>query len=73
MDQIAALPYEALPHYAQILGVLELAPWNGLPCNKDKSDGVMRTLLFGGGQEKVIYLILEDQRRVDVVKVMWLG
>jgi hypothetical protein len=29
-------------------------------------------LLFGGGRGKVIYLILEEQRRVDVLKVMCL-
>jgi hypothetical protein len=72
LDQIAALPIEALSHYAQVLGVLELAPWNGVPYNKNKPDGIMRTLLFGGGRGKVTYLILEDQRRVDVLTVLWL-
>ena len=74
MDQIAALPKEALIPYAQILGVLELAPWNGLPYNLEKPDGSMRELLFGESyQGKVTYLILEDQRRVDVLRVMWIG
>ena len=73
LDQIAALPTEALSHYAQVLGVLELTPWNGAPYNDRKPDGIMRTLLFGTGRGKVIYLILEDQRRVDVLTVMWLG
>ena len=71
LDQIAALPVEALSHYAQALGVLKLVPWNGIPYNEHKPDGLMRTLLFGDGRGKVTYLILEDQRRVDVLKVMW--
>jgi hypothetical protein len=73
MDQIAALPYEALPYYTQVIGVLELMPWNGIPYNKDKPDGIMRTLVFGEGRGTVTYLILEDQRRILVVKVMWLS
>ncbi len=34
----------------------------------------MRTLTFGAhGAGKIVYLILEDQRRVDVLVVMWLA
>ena len=73
LDQIAALPIEALPLYAQALGVLKVVPWNGMTYNADKPDGVMRTLLFGDGRGKVTYLILEDQLRVDVLTVMWFG
>ncbi|MGH3548628.1 MAG: hypothetical protein ACRDQU_11075 [Pseudonocardiaceae bacterium] len=29
LDQVAALPTGALPFYAEVLDVLELAPWNG--------------------------------------------
>jgi hypothetical protein len=72
LDQIATLPVEALPHYAQVLGVLKLVPWNGIPYNEHKPDGIMRILLFGDGRGKVTYLILEDQLRVDVLTVMWL-
>jgi hypothetical protein len=65
MDQIAALPNEALAFYAQVLGVLELAPWNGVPYNKGNPDGAMRQLMFGpSGVGVVTYLVLEDQRRV---------
>lgn len=54
--------------------MLELVPWNGIPYNDDLPDGSLRELLFGPGSlGKVSYLILEDQRRVDVLKVMWLG
>jgi hypothetical protein len=56
-----------------VLVVLELAPWNGVPYNEAKPNSPMRTLVFGAGRGKVAYLVLEDQRRVDVLKVMWLG
>jgi hypothetical protein len=73
LDQIAALPVEALAHYVQVLGVLKLVPWNGMPYNERKPDGIMRTLPFGDGRGKVTYLIMEEQLRVDVLKVMWFG
>lgn len=74
LEQIAALPTEALPFYAETLGVLELTPWNGYPFNKRYTDGEVRELLFGpAGAGKVTYLILEDQRRVDVLMVQWVG
>ena len=73
-EQVAALVAEALPFYAEAFGVLELAPWNGRPYNDDKPDGSMRELVFGGnGEGAVTYLILEDQRRVDVLLVQWVG
>ncbi|HEY2701871.1 MAG TPA: hypothetical protein VGJ45_40900 [Pseudonocardiaceae bacterium] len=46
--QIAALPAEALASYAEVVGVLQLVPWQGKP-----------------------YLILEDQLRVGILKVIW--
>jgi hypothetical protein len=74
MDQIAALPTEALPYYAQALVILELVPWNGLPYNEKYPDRPLRELNFGADhQGKVTYLILEDQQRVDVLVVQWLG
>jgi hypothetical protein len=34
----------------------------------------MRALTFGPeGQGDVIYLILDDQRRVDLLMVLWIG
>lgn len=38
VDQLAALPTEALPGYADVLDVLEVAPWNGRPYNEEKPD-----------------------------------
>jgi hypothetical protein len=74
LEQIAALPAEALPFYAEAFGVLELAPSNGRPYNEEYPDGPMRELVFGAsGEGTVTYLILEDQRRVDVLLVQWVG
>jgi hypothetical protein len=68
--QINALPGAALAGYAQALAVLELVPWNGDPINADNPEGNVRVLPFGDAG-MVIYLILADQRRVDVLEVVW--
>lgn len=73
-DQIAALPDDALEHYAQALGVLELVPSHGRPHNEENPKGAVRQLLFGSHcQGVVVYLILDDQLRVDVLEVLWAG
>jgi hypothetical protein len=73
-DQIAAaLPNDALEPYAQILVVLELVPWHGHAYKADNPTGALRQLVFRpGGRGLVTYLILEDQRLVDVLEVLWL-
>ena len=49
-------------------------PWNGDPYNRVDSKGAMRQLMFGPHSEGMVtYLILEDQQRVDVLRVLWLG
>jgi hypothetical protein len=74
LDQLAVLPTEALPGYAEVLDVLELAPWNGRPYNKDKPDVPMRELVFGAhGEGTVTYLVLERERAVHVLVVHWVG
>jgi hypothetical protein len=74
LEQVAALPEAALVSYAEALGVMELAPWNGEPAHEDNPKGALRQLVFGAtGMGMVTYLILEDQRLVDVVLVTWLG
>lgn len=54
--------------------MLELVPWNGVSLSDAKPDGEVRQLVFGPlGKGLVTYLILEDRRRVDVLRVHWLG
>ncbi|HEY0692947.1 MAG TPA: hypothetical protein VGD71_28370 [Kribbella sp.] len=69
-DQIARLPIAALVGYAEALSVLELVPWNGEPINERNLDGNVRVLPFGAAG-LVANLILEDQRQVDVLDVIW--
>ena len=38
LDQVTALPVGALPFYAEVLGMLELEPWNDRAYNDDKPD-----------------------------------
>jgi len=72
-DQIAALPDEALEPYAQVLGVLELVPWNSHAHHEDNPKGALRQLIFGPRNQGVaIYLILDDQLLVDVLEVLWI-
>jgi len=74
VDQIHALPRNAAVALHEVFALLELVPWNGLPYNDYLPEGSMREMLFGAGSlGKITYLILEDQRRVDVLTVTWLG
>jgi hypothetical protein len=71
---IAALPHNVLLSLGEAFDVLKLVPWNGPPYNKDNPDGAMRHWAFGPGNlGDVIYVILENARRVEVVRVTWLG
>jgi hypothetical protein len=74
LPEIEALPGEALAAYAELMVVLETAPWSGSLLNRDRPSANMRSHIFGRhGQGMVIYYILEDERRVIVVRVMGLG
>jgi hypothetical protein len=72
--QIDALPAEALAPFAEVRAVLEVAPWSGDSLNDANPDAAVRSIAFGRGHEGLVtYLILDDQRRVDVLDVMWLS
>jgi hypothetical protein len=74
LEQIAALPTEALPFYAELTALLETAPWSGEAYNMQRPDANMRTHVFGKhDQGLATYLILDDQRRVIVLRVFWIG
>lgn len=74
LDQIAALPPGALPFYAELMATLELAPWSGEAYNRWRPEANMRSHDFGDdAQGFATYLILERQRRVIVVRVVWAG
>ncbi|QUQ71102.1 hypothetical protein [Kutzneria sp. CA-103260] len=48
-------------------------PERGEPLNADNPDGGLYQLVFGGGPGLVTYLLLADQRRVDVLIVNWVS
>ena len=74
LKQVAALPADALASYAEIMALLEVAPWSGDAYNRERPDANMRAHGFGEqGEGLVIYLILEDQRRVIVLRAIWVG
>jgi hypothetical protein len=71
-DQISALPQAAIHALAEAIAVLELVPGKGDPYHHANPDGAMRNLVFGRhGEGMVTYLILEDQNRVDLLRVLW--
>ncbi|RJL34649.1 hypothetical protein D5H75_07490 [Bailinhaonella thermotolerans] len=73
MAQIEALPKDALASLAEVRVVLELNPWGGPPLHRRNPDASIRVRTFGQeGQGLVVYLILEDQRRVEILRVTWL-
>jgi hypothetical protein len=73
-DQLAALPSTALAAFAEVMVVLEVAPWGGDPYNRERPDGNIRTLTFGTQAEGLlVYLIVEHAREVGVIELMWVG
>ncbi|MGH3856428.1 MAG: hypothetical protein ACRDR6_23665 [Pseudonocardiaceae bacterium] len=73
-QQVDALPPEALATFAELRVVLETAPWSGQPYHRNNPRSAMRARAFGAhGEGLVTYLILDDQRRVDVLTVQWVG
>ena len=72
VDQISALPPKALDPFAEVLALLEVAPHAGLLLNEAKPD-VLRDVLFGPDtQGKLTYLLLEDQREVHLLRLVWI-
>lgn len=74
IEQLAALPPGALAAYADLVDVLELAPWNGEPQHENNPDGAVRRWHFGPDQAgQLIYLINEHEQAVHLLLVQWIG
>lgn len=67
--QIGGLPAEALDVLGEVLDVLQLVPWNGRSSNPANPGGAVR--IWTAGRLLVVYLVLEDRQRVDVMDVVW--
>jgi len=72
--QVAALPEDALTAYASLIDLIALHPWSGEPLRSRDAASPMRAHTFGPYNAGLaIYLILEDQQRVVVLRVLWAG
>ncbi|WP_116245095.1 hypothetical protein [Nocardiopsis sp. FIRDI 009] len=71
-QQIRALPEHLPPELASLFALLELQPWSGDPYNKEKPEGNIRCHTVGeDGECTVIYLILDDQELVVILRLFW--
>ena len=72
LDQLSALPSGALPFFAELVTVLQVVPWSGDAYDRQRPDANMRAHAFGEhGEGLAVYVILDDQRRVVVLRVLW--
>lgn len=72
--QLDTLPVPALRAFAELRVALELDPWAGRAVNPAHPDGPVRMMTFGpGGEGVAAFLILDGQRRVDIVQITWLA
>ena len=67
----AALPLETKKILAELLGLLEIEPYTGDRYRPPDSD--LRTAVIADGRLLVIWLVLEDQDQVEVVRIIWSG
>jgi hypothetical protein len=72
-EQSAALPPAAAASLVELREALSLSPWTWPPYTAAYPEGSMRTATFADGAGIVYFLILEDQRLVDLLDVIWLG
>lgn len=71
--QIEALPSAAGAPFAEARVVLEVSPWSGDPLIAAKPNTGIRTLTFGPSGQGMITYLTGDQRRVDILDVLWIG
>jgi hypothetical protein len=73
-DQVAMLSRDALHAFAELVDLLELHPWSGDAYSDQNPDGNMRAHVFGPLREGLaIYMILEREQRVIMLRVLWLA
>jgi hypothetical protein len=74
-EQIAQLPHDGAARFAELRGALELDPWSGEPYVRTNSHSAMRTRTFAAasGEGFVVYMVLERDRIVDLLQIIWFG
>ena len=72
-EQLEELPAGAVASFSEILVMLEVGPWGGDSLNRERPENNMRSVVFGPERQGlVVYLILEDQRRVIPLSLTWI-
>jgi hypothetical protein len=71
-EQAAALPSAGREALDEVLRAIGLAPWEGEPYSRRNPEGAVRTWQFADGAGLVVYLIVDHQRWVDVLMILWL-
>ncbi|MGV9329013.1 hypothetical protein [Streptosporangium sandarakinum] len=61
---------EALRPLAELLTLLEVAPWSGQPYNPANPKANMLTHAFGE-RGLATYMVLDEQREVYLVRIEW--
>lgn len=74
-DQVHALPPDARAVFDELCTVIALVPGKSEPAAHHNPDGEVRFTAFSpaSGSGFVYYLILEDQHRVDLLELIWIG
>jgi plasmid stabilization system protein ParE len=70
-DAVAELPPDALKGLAELLDLLSIQPHAGRLYGAPGSD--LRTIAVADGRVLAVWLVLEDQERVEVLRVLRLG
>lgn len=70
-DTVSHLPLGPLKELAEFLDLLSLDPYVGNLYRRSGSD--LRTAAVAGDELLVVWLVLESQERVEVLRLVWLG
>jgi hypothetical protein len=70
-SEIAALAPEALGPLAELLALLEVAPWSGAPLNQTNPKANILTHAFGESG-LAVYMVLDERRQVYVLRLSWI-
>ncbi|MBT0773177.1 hypothetical protein KIH74_29810 [Kineosporia sp. J2-2] len=72
-EQLEDLSATAVAAFTEVLVMLETGPWGGDSLNRERPEANMRSVVFGPQRQGLlVYLILEDQRRVIPLNLAWL-
>ena len=65
------LPHDAVKALAELVDLLTLQPIIGRLYRGPGSD--LRTISIAGGELLVVWLVIDSQQRVEILRLVWLG